>query len=63
MTPGKPLVFAPGGYHIMLTGLSHALDAGQRFPITLTFAHAGPVTVEVTVQPMSYMPPGDAMKM
>ncbi|MBW4023299.1 MAG: copper chaperone PCu(A)C [Proteobacteria bacterium] len=63
VTPGKSLVFAPGGYHIMLTGLAHALDAGQRFPITLTFAHAGPVTVEVTVQPMSYMPPGDAMKM
>jgi copper(I)-binding protein len=58
---GKPLAFAPGGYHIMLTGLAHTLDAGQRFPLTLTFAHAGAVTVEVTVEPMSYMPPASGM--
>jgi copper(I)-binding protein len=57
VAPGRPLVLAPGGYHIMLTGLAHTLDAGDRFPLTLTFAHAGPVTVEVTVQPMSYTPP------
>jgi periplasmic copper chaperone A len=61
VAPGKPLAFAPGGYHIMLTGLAHALDAGDHFPITLTFAHAGAVTAEVTVQPMSYAPPAAAM--
>jgi copper(I)-binding protein len=52
----KPLHFAPDGNHIMLTGLTHALDVGEHFPLTLTFAHAAPVTVTVTVQPMSYMP-------
>jgi periplasmic copper chaperone A len=61
LAPGKPLAFAPGGYHIMLTGLAHVLNAGDHFPITLTFAHAGAVTAEVTVQPMSYAPPAADM--
>lgn len=56
VAPDKPLSFAPDGYHIMLMGLTHSLAVGEHFPITLTFAHAGPVTVEVTVQPMSYVP-------
>jgi copper(I)-binding protein len=47
---GKTVTFAPGGYHIMLTGLKQPLIAGQSFPLTVTFAHAGPVTVEVKVQ-------------
>ncbi|HET8996575.1 MAG TPA: copper chaperone PCu(A)C [Acetobacteraceae bacterium] len=31
----------PGGYHIMLVGLKHALHAGDSVPLTLTFAKAG----------------------
>jgi periplasmic copper chaperone A len=52
VTPGKTTTFAPGGYHIMLMGLKQDLAAGSTFPVTLTFAHAGPVTVTVTVQKM-----------
>lgn len=40
----------PGGYHIMLMGLSKPLTAGQTFPVTLTFAKAGKVPVTVTVK-------------
>jgi periplasmic copper chaperone A len=47
---GAVVTLAPGGYHIMLMGLKHLLTAGQTFPLTLTFAHAAPVTVEVPVQ-------------
>lgn len=52
LRPGKPLTLAPGGYHIMLTGLKQALVAGASFPVTLTFARAGAVTVVATVEPM-----------
>jgi periplasmic copper chaperone A len=60
LKPGVPLSFSPDGYHIMLTGLTHALAAGEHFPLTLRFVHAAPLTVTVTVQPMSYMPPSDS---
>jgi periplasmic copper chaperone A len=50
--PDKPVTFAPGGYHIMLMGLKQPLNVGQSFPMTMTFAHAPPVTVDVHVQPL-----------
>jgi len=50
VTPGKPVVFAPGGYHVMLMGLKSALKTGQSFPVTLTFEHAAPVTVTAKVE-------------
>jgi copper(I)-binding protein len=48
--PGKPVTLAPGGYHIMLTGLKQALKQGDSFPVTLSFAKAGQVTATVTVE-------------
>jgi copper(I)-binding protein len=60
VSAGHPLILLPDGYHIMLEGLSHSLAVGGQFPLTLTFAHAGEVTVTVTVQPMTYMPPAPA---
>jgi hypothetical protein len=41
---------APGGYHIMLIGLSEPLREGAAFPLTLVFERAGEVTVEVAVE-------------
>ena len=32
ITQGSPITFSPGGYHIMLTGLTEPLSAGQTFP-------------------------------
>jgi periplasmic copper chaperone A len=49
VTPGHPVTLAPGGYHMMLTGLKQPLKVGDHFPLTLTFAHAAPVTADVTV--------------
>ena len=48
--PGKPVSLAPGGYHIMLTGLKQPLHQGDEFPVTLTFDKAGAVTTTVTVR-------------
>ena len=41
---------APGGYHVMFTHLTKPLTKGEKVQATLTFAHAGPVTVEFPVQ-------------
>ena len=49
----KPLKLAPGGYHLMLMGLKVPLKAGETFPLTLKFAHASPMTVTVTVEPLT----------
>jgi copper(I)-binding protein len=57
VAPGQPLILSPDGYHVMLEGLSQPLAVGEQFPLTLTFAHAAPITVTVTVQPMAYLPP------
>ena len=46
----KPIVLAPGGYHVMLMGLKQPLKQGDTFPVTLNFANAGQVTARVTVE-------------
>jgi hypothetical protein len=48
---GEPATLRPGGLHVMLIGLKAPLKAGERFPLTLTFANAGTVTVDVMVEP------------
>ncbi len=50
---GGSVELKPGGYHIMLVGLSHELKAGDTIPITLTFQNAGAVPVVSHVQTMS----------
>jgi hypothetical protein len=47
---GQMVTFAPGGSHIMLIDLKRKLVAGESFPLTLRFAHAAPITVEVKVR-------------
>ena len=42
----------PGAYHVMLIGLKKPLVAGQSFPLTLTFAKAGNISVTVPVKAM-----------
>jgi periplasmic copper chaperone A len=50
LAPGKPVILSPGGFHVMLMGLKQPLKKGESFPLTLTFEHASPVTVQVMVQ-------------
>jgi copper(I)-binding protein len=52
--PGQMVTFTPGGTHIMLMGLKQKLVAGQNFPLTLTFANAAPITVDVKVQGLGH---------
>ena len=53
--PGAPVMFKPGGMHIMLMQLKQPLKAGQTFPLTLTFAKAGKVEITVKVQKVGAM--------
>jgi copper(I)-binding protein len=48
----------PGGYHIMLMGLTQPLQPGQSFPLTLDFAKSGRREVNVTVEKVGAMGPG-----
>lgn len=41
---------APGGYHVMFTHLTKPLAKGDKVSATLTFEHAGSVTVEFPVE-------------
>jgi copper(I)-binding protein len=54
--PGDKLELKPGGYHAMLSDLTKPLKAGDRFPVTLTFQHAGAIEVSVRVEPMGAKP-------
>ena len=46
---GTAVELKPGGYHIMLMHLAKPLTAGSTIAITLTFAKAGAVKVDVPV--------------
>ena len=47
---GETVSLKPGGYHIMLVDLVQPLETGSSFALTLTFATAGDVTIEVPVR-------------
>ena len=55
------VVLEPGGYHIMLMGLAHALEEGSSFPLTLTFEKAGSLEIDVPVQGPGAMGHGEQM--
>ena len=44
------VVFRPDGLHLMVVGLTKPLVAGAEQPLTLTFEHAGAVTVRFRVE-------------
>jgi len=46
---GQTVVFKPDSLHVMLVGLKAPLKEGERFPLTLRFAKAGEIQVEVPV--------------
>lgn len=46
---GQTVSFHPGGLHIMLIGLNHALEDGQHIDLTLEFADGQTQTLKVPV--------------
>jgi copper(I)-binding protein len=53
---GSTVELKSGGYHIMLMNLKQELKEGTAISITLEFAKAGSVTLEVPVQAAGSMP-------
>jgi copper(I)-binding protein len=49
---GKPVVFKPGGLHIMLMDLKQPLKAGEQVDLTLVFEKAGEIEVRASVEPI-----------
>jgi copper(I)-binding protein len=47
---GTPTELKPGGYHVMLMQLKAPLETGSTISVTLTFAKAGDIVVDVPVQ-------------
>jgi hypothetical protein len=52
---GEATVLQPGGLHIMLIGLTQALEPEQTINLTLTFENAGEMVVTVPVRPLQAM--------
>jgi periplasmic copper chaperone A len=50
IAPGGIAELKPGGYHIMLIGISEALKSGETIIITLQFENAGALDVPVLVK-------------
>jgi copper(I)-binding protein len=46
---GKTVDLKPGGQHVMFVGLTQTLKAGAHFPMTLRFAKAGELKIDVQV--------------
>ena len=47
---GETVNLEPGGYHVMLIDLAEPLAEGDTFNVTLDFAEADDLTVEVVVR-------------
>ncbi len=52
LAPGASMAFSPGGRHIMLHGLAHPLQVGERVPIVLLFAGGIKLHVTALVRPL-----------
>jgi copper(I)-binding protein len=59
---GGSVSLQPGGLHVMLIDLRQPLMEGEAFPLTLTFAKAGAMTIEVPVRGQAAMAPMPAHK-
>jgi hypothetical protein len=52
LAPGASMAFSPGGKHIMLQGLAHPLQVGERVPLVLLFSGGLKLHVTALVRPL-----------
>jgi periplasmic copper chaperone A len=52
LAPGASMAFKPAGKHIMLHGLTHPLQVGERVPLVLIFADGIRLHVTALVRPL-----------
>lgn len=53
---GAAIAFEPGGYHLMIFGLTEKLITGEEIPVTLEFEKAGKVVTPFWVEPRATQP-------
>ncbi len=54
---GTEVIMKPGAMHIMLTGLTGALQPGDQLPVTMVFREAGKLDLDVPVLPIGAKDP------
>ena len=52
LAPGASMAFTPGSKHIMLHGLAHPLQVGERVPLVLVFTGGVRLHVTALVRPL-----------
>ncbi len=52
LAPGAAIAFSPAGRHIMLHGLAHPLQVGERVPIVLVFSGGLRLHIMALVRPL-----------
>jgi periplasmic copper chaperone A len=52
IAPGQTVSFAPGGTHVMLSGLKSGMTVGQSVPLVLLLADGSKVAVAAVVKPL-----------
>ena len=50
VVPGAQVAFAPGGYHVMLMGLTKAQAPGGKTPVTLVFEDGRRMRIDLSVE-------------
>jgi len=50
IAPGASVAFAPGGYHVMLMGLTQAQALGGKVPLTLVFDGGRKMRIDLSVE-------------
>jgi hypothetical protein len=58
--PGETVELKPGGFHMMLTGLTQPLVQGKTEKVTLKFEKAGTIDMEYAIQGIGATSPGGA---
>jgi len=53
VAPGQTLKFEPGGLHVMLHGLKHALSPGDSVPVVLRLKSGGSLSFQARVRPLN----------
>ena len=52
LAPNQTVQFRAGGLHIMLSGLAHPLQVGERVPLVLQFTHGVTLHINAVVRPL-----------
>ena len=57
IAPGGSVSLSPSGYHLMMTGMSQTLHEGECVNLTLHFAQAGDLSIQLNVGGMAQQTP------